>query len=175
MSLPTGLHAALFEPPPPPPTPCGLRAYARTLRMRARQQPGLARGDRRKLDAMASMLELGGEALRTLSADANERAFALMERSSRAKRQLMALIRDKDVERRALCVSEAYDRLLFVRQDARTRDAELYTRLNDLILFCDAQDEFRICIHAHRLAALVPELEHTLVKGCGCCVFRARL
>ena len=180
--MPGGLPVDLFEPLSEPEAAdaqraaSGLSAYADTLGMRARQQPGLAPADRDKLERMAATLRACEEVLAAWSVTANERAYTLLDRLPPARGVVLTLLRHRQPARRAACVCEAYDSLLHMRQCASpTAQADLCARIHDAIRFCDTQGEMRACIQAHRTAALVPELEHALVDDCGRCCFRVRI
>jgi hypothetical protein len=181
MQTPTGLHRASFEPvletdaASAQSKKSGMGAYAQTLRVRAWQEPALAADARVQLVRMAEALEASEGVLATFSTSVNLRAYTLMERLTPAERrgELLCMVRSK--ERRAACVCEVYDRMLVVRQDVKPYNTDFYMRLNDAVVFCDSQDEIRTCIQAHRIASMIPELEHYFMKDCGRCCFRVQI
>lgn len=172
MQTPPGLPAALFDARADA-VASGIGAYAATLRMYARQQPEISAAERRTLDRLSTSLRAAEEVLATWSACANQRAFAVVERMP-VRACLVAMVHHKQPEQRAMCISETYDRMLLMRQDMRLRHPETYLRLNEAILFYESQDEVRACLQAHKIAELVPELEHLMPAGGRCCCFRLR-
>ncbi len=123
-------------------------------------------------------LDLARATLVHTSLECNARALGLVGALPRELRdQLLRLIVLKTPH--GVCVAEAYDHMLRLRQDMRGQAAcePLYLRLSEALTFCDEQDEMRACIEAHRVAAaafgMVHALgavpHHELCGGHGCC------
>jgi hypothetical protein len=157
----------------------GLERLAASMRVLARQSPHMANEPgtqhrRALLETAAESALEAGRAQRRWGRQANEAAHALVQRLPAPLRRLvLATIRRKRVG--AVCVFEAYEGMLALRQDMRApQHREFYLRLNETLFFMDAQEDLRACIRAHRIARQAQVLSHTLLLGCGACGFGLR-
>ena len=166
--VPEGLCASLFEPPQEKEEDVFLRV-ACIMRVCGRQSPHL---DAARMEVAAASADEAGEALQCWGRIANETAYYLVQRLPAALRRLVfaTLVRSG----RAVCVTEAYERMLFLRQDMRApQHREFYLRLNETLCFMDAQADLRACVQAHQIARQTPFLSHEL-RPCGSCGFVLR-
>ena len=152
----------------------GLERVAAAMRVCARQSPHLAEGpQRRMLETAAESAAEAGRAQRRWGRGANEATHALVQRlPAQLRRLVLATVRRKRVG--AVCVFDAYEGMLGLRQDMRApQHREFYLRLNETLFFMDAQEDLRACVRAHRLARQAQVLSHTLL-ACGACGFALR-
>ena len=157
---------------------------AASMRIFARQSPHLlsssSDGPQRlglqlMFETAANSAAEAGDALRRWGCDANETASLLLQRLPTPLRRLvLATIHRKRAG--AVCVFDAYERMLALRQDMRApQHREFYLRLNETLCFMDAQEDLRACIQAHRIACQAQVMSHDRVLlDCGACGFTLR-